>query len=398
MGFFSRCYNGKKDSSITDNRKRKAMTITFTVTAEDPRSAARAGRLVTPHAEIETPVFMPVGTKATVKAMTPEELEEIGARIILANTFHLALRPGDEVVRDLGGLHRFMNWRRAILTDSGGFQVFSLSQLNKITEEGASFRSPIDGSMIFLTPETSIKIQENLGADIIMCFDECPPYPATFDYLKASAERTARWAERCKAAHQRRDQALFGIVQGGVHPELRAWSAGATMALDFPGYAIGGLSVGEPKPQMIEALTVMNELLPRTKPRYLMGVGTPEDFFIGVRLGVDMFDCVMPTRTARNGRLYTNEGILNIRNACYTRDPRPISETCGCYTCRNYSRAYVRHLMMSNEILGARLTTWHNLYYFCALMDRIRRSIREGTFNELEQEVLAPYRNSGPTK
>ncbi|MGB9690606.1 MAG: tRNA guanosine(34) transglycosylase Tgt [Candidatus Sumerlaeaceae bacterium] len=366
--------------------------ISFSITSEDQQSGARTGLLVTPHGEIETPVFMPVGTKATVKAMTPEELEEIGARIVLANTFHLYLRPGDAVIAELGGLHRFMNWKRAILTDSGGFQVFSLSKLNKITEEGVAFRSPLDGSALFLTPESSIRIQENLGADIIMCFDECPPYPATYDYLKQSAERTARWAERCKKAHSREDQALFGIVQGGVHSDLRAWSARATIDIGFPGFAIGGLSVGEPKHEMVAALAVMNETLPRLQPRYLMGVGTPEDFFIGVRYGVDMFDCVMPTRTARNGRLYTNEGLVNIRNACYARDPRPLSESCACYTCKNYSRAYVRHLMMSNEILGARLTTWHNLHYFVSLMARIRAAIHDGSFNQLEQEVLASYR------
>lgn len=373
------------------------MTIAFNVTAQDANSAARTGVLVTPHGEIETPVFMPVGTKATVKAMTPEELELIGAQIVLANTFHLALRPGDEIVRELGGLHKFMNWKRAILTDSGGFQVFSLSKLNKITDEGVAFRSPLDGSMIFLTPEKSVRIQENLGADIIMCFDECPPYPASFEYVKASAERTARWAERCKLAHQRADQALFGIVQGGIYPELRAWSAHATVAIDFPGYAIGGLSVGEPKDDMVAALSVMNEHLPHEKPRYLMGVGTPEDFFTGVRHGVDMFDCVMPTRTARNGRLYTNEGLINIRNACFTRDPRPISESCACYTCRNYSRAYLRHLMMSNEILGARLTTWHNLFYFCDLMARIRDGIKRGNLAQVEEEALAAYKNSSKT-
>jgi len=367
------------------------MTIEFILTSQDAASGARTGLLTTPHGQVETPVFMPVGTKATVKAMTPEELEEIGAQIILANTFHLYLRPGDEVVHELGGLHRFMHWRRPILTDSGGFQVFSLSQLNKITEEGVAFRSPLDGSALFLTPEISVRIQENLGADIIMCFDECPPYPATREYLRASAERTARWAARCKAAHRREDQALFGIVQGGTYADLREWSARATIGIGFPGYAIGGLSVGEPKHEMISALAVMNELLPRAQPRYLMGVGTPEDFFIGVRHGVDMFDCVMPTRTARNGRLYTNEGMVNIRNACHAADPRPVSDTCACYTCRNYSRAYVRHLMMANEILGARLATWHNLHYFVSLMARIRESIRNGCLRELEAEVLAPY-------
>lgn len=368
------------------------MAIEFTITSQDCDSSARTGILRTPHGTIETPVFMPVGTKATVKAMTPEELETLGATIILANTFHLYLRPGDSVVRQLGGLHRFMHWPKSILTDSGGFQVFSLSKLTKVTEEGVAFRSPLDGSALFLTPETSIRVQENLGADIIMCFDECPPYPASVEYLRASAERTARWAERCKSAHRRQDQALFGIVQGGVYPELREWSARATIAIGFPGYAIGGLSVGEPKDEMIRALDVMDELLPRTQPRYLMGVGTPEDFFLGVARGVDMFDCVLPTRTARNGRLYTDQGLVNIRNACHATDPRPISESCACYACRHYSRAYVRHLMMANEILGARLATWHNLHYFLSLMERIREAIRRGTLRQLQEQVLAPYR------
>ncbi len=377
--------------SMVENKR--IMAIQFEVTYEDSQSGGRTGRLTTPHGVVETPVFMPVGTKATVKAMTPEELVELGAEIVLANTFHLFLRPGDEIVRELGGLHKFMHWDRPILTDSGGFQVFSLSKLNKITEEGVAFRSPLDGSALFLTPEISVRIQENLGADIIMCFDECPPYPASHEYLRAGAERTARWAARCKAAHHREDQALLGIVQGGVYEDLRAWSARATMEIGFPGYAIGGLSVGETKEEMVRALRVMNELLPRAQPRYLMGVGTPQDFFIGVRHGVDMFDCVMPTRTARNGRLYTNEGIINIRNACYARDPQPVSPTCACYTCRHYSRAYLRHLMLANEILGARLATWHNLFYFVSLMQRIRASIREGRLLELEAEVLAPYRS-----
>jgi len=370
------------------------MTIEFNITSEDRTTGARTGVLRTPHGAIETPVFMPVGTKATVKAMTPEELEAIGAQIVLANTFHLYLRPGDELIRNLGGLHAFMHWERPILTDSGGFQVFSLSKLNKITEDGVAFRSPLDGASLFLSPEISVRVQENLGADIIMCFDECTPYPASHDYVRESAERTICWAERCKKAHERKDQALFGIVQGGVYPDLREWSARATVALGFPGYAIGGLSVGEPKKEMLVALDVMNENLPRTQPRYLMGVGTPEDFFHGVKRGVDMFDCVMPTRTARNGRLYTNEGLVNIRNACYAADPRPLSETCECYTCRNYSRAYLRHLMMANEILGARLTTWHNLHYFLSLMKRIRAAIRNGTLSELEHEVLSAYHRS----
>ena len=367
------------------------MSIEFTVTHQQPGGSARTGLLSTPHGDVETPVFMPVGTKGTVKAMLPGELDELGARIILANTFHLFLRPGDEVVRDLGGLHRFMNWHRPILTDSGGFQVWSLAKLNKIVEEGVRFRSPLDGAEVYLTPERSVEIQQNLGADIIMCFDECPPHDAGRDYLRRSAEMTARWAARCKAAHRRDDQALFGIVQGGVHDDLRAWSARATVEVGFPGYAIGGLSVGEGKEDMERTLRVMDECLPRDRPRYLMGVGTPEDFITGVENGVDMFDCVHPTRTARNGRLYTNEGAINIRNAGHARDPRPVSGSCACDTCRNYSRAYLRHLFMSDEILGPRLATGHNLFFFLDLMRRVRESVRDGTFDALKREVHAVY-------
>ena len=368
------------------------MSFEFTITGRDGATSARTGVLQTPHGAIETPVFMPVGTKATVKAMTPEEVAGLGAQIILANTFHLFLRPGDTIIRDLGGLHRFMNWSGPILTDSGGFQVFSLAKLRRLREEGAEFRSPIDGAPLFLSPEIATKIQENLGADIIMCFDECPELPAPFERLKASAEMTARWAERCRKAHSRTDeQALFGIVQGGTYPELREWSARATVAIGFPGYAIGGLSVGEPKDEMALALGVMDRELPRERPRYLMGVGTPEDFFTGVEHGVDMFDCVLPTRTARTARLYTREGILNMKNARHMSDPAPLSPSCTCYVCRNYSRAYLRHLYMANEILASRLGTWHNLHFFIDLMRSIREAIGQGTLAELKREVLAPY-------
>lgn len=371
--------------------------IKFNVTSRNLGSSARTAVLSLRGWEVETPVFMPVGTKATVKAMTPEEMKQIGARIILANTFHLFLRPGDEVVRDLGGLHKFMNWDGPILTDSGGFQVFSLSKLNKITEEGVQFRSPLDGSAHFLSPERATQIQQNLGADIIMAFDECVPYPASYEYAKDSAEMTARWAKRCKQALQRTDQALFGIVQGGTYDELREWSARATVDIGFPGYAIGGLSVGEPKEKMLASLQVVDAILPADQPRYLMGVGTPEDFFTGIENGVDMFDCVLPTRTARNGRLYTNEGIINIRNSRYATDAEPLSATCNCYCCSNYSRAYLRHLFMANEILGHRLATWHNLYYFCDLMARIRRAIRHGVLGAFKREVMAVYKASEET-
>lgn len=367
------------------------MPITFT-TELDTGRGARLGTLTTPHGVIETPIFMPVGTKATVKAMTPEEVRDLGAQIILANTFHLHLRPGDELVRDMGGLHKFMNWSGPILTDSGGFQVWSLADLNRIREDGVRFRSPLDGAEVIFTPETAMRMQENLGADIIMCFDECQPYPATPEYTRKSAEMTARWAARCKAAHVKSDtQALFGIVQGGVYPEWRKWSAEATTNIGFPGYAIGGLSVGEPKDDMATCLDVMDEMLPRDKPRYLMGVGAPEDLVEGVARGVDMFDCVLPTRTARSGRLYTREGVLNILNAAHTRDPQPLSASCTCYTCRNYSRAYLRHLYHSNEILASRLGTTHNLHFFIDLMREVRASLRSGTFETLRAHINAMF-------
>lgn len=371
------------------------MSFQFNVIANSSTCSARAGTLLTPHGIIETPVFMPVGTKATVKAMTPEEMTEIGAQVLLANTFHLFLRPGDEVVKALGGLHKIMNWNKPILTDSGGFQVFSLGDINKITEEGVKFRSPIDGSPIFLTPKKAIEIQHNLGADIIMVFDECAPYPAEHSYVKKSAEMTARWAKLCKEAHTGHEdiQALFGIVQGGVYPDLRAWSAQATIDIGFPGYAIGGLSVGETKPEMEENLDVMDACLPKDKPRYLMGVGTPQDFFRGIERGIDMFDCVLPARSARSGRIYTHEGILNIRNAVHATDTRPLSESCDCYCCKNYSRGYLRHLIQSSEILASRLATWHNLHYFVNLVKGIRESILNDTYNEFKVKALTHYKD-----
>lgn len=372
------------------------MSFEFQVEAKCGATAARTGTLQTPHGPIQTPVFMPVGTKATVKAMTPEELVETGAQIILANTFHLALRPGDDTVMALGGLHKMMNWNRPILTDSGGFQVFSLGDIRKITEDGVKFRSPLDGSEIYFTPERATQIQQNLGADIIMVFDECAPYPAERDYVKRSVEMTARWAERCKAAHAGHEdtQALFGIVQGGMYDDLREWSARATVDIGFPGYAIGGLSVGEPKPDMERGLEVVNRILPENQPRYLMGVGTPGDFFRGVERGIDMFDCVLPTRSARSARLYTHEGMLNMRNAVHAVDTKPVSDSCQCYTCQNYSRGYVRHLFLADEILASRLATWHNLHYFLDLMAGIRKSIEEDRFLQFKAEALAAYPNS----
>jgi queuine tRNA-ribosyltransferase len=363
------------------------------------QSGARLGRLHTPHGTFETPMFMPVGTQATVKTMSPEELEEIGSGIILANTYHLYLRPGHEIVREAGGLHRFMNWNRGILTDSGGFQVFSLSPLRKITEEGVSFRSHISGEPLFLSPEKSIEVQNALGADIIMAFDECPPYPAEREYVRASLERTTRWAERCLKAHRRpQDQALFGIVQGGMYKDLREQSAKQLVAMDFPGYAVGGLSVGEPKELMYEILSHTTPLLPADKPRYLMGVGSPDALIEGVIRGIDMFDCVLPTRIARNGTTMTSQGRLVVRNARYARDFSPLDPECDCYTCRHYTRAYIRHLIKADEIFGLRLTTYHNLYFLTRLMERIREAIRKDRLLDFRDQFFARYYGEDPIK
>jgi len=338
---------------------------------------------------------MPVGTQASVKTMTPHEVEAIGFRIILANTYHLYLRPGADLVEEAGGLHRFMNWPHSILTDSGGFQVFSLARLRKIEEAGVTFQSHLDGSRHFISPEKSIAIQEQLGADIIMCFDECPPYPCDYDYARRSMELTHRWAARCQAAHRRRDQALFGIVQGSVYPELRAESARTLTEMDFPGYGIGGLSVGEPKEKMLEMLDVVHGLLPRDKPRYLMGVGAPDDLVEGVARGVDMFDCVLPTRIGRHGTVFTRTGTIIVRDARYARDFGPLDPDCGCYVCQNYTRAYIRHLFKSGEVLALRLATWHNLAFLHRLMEEMRAAIRQGTFPAFRTEFLRMYRRAG---
>lgn len=353
---------------------------------------ARRGRLTMPHGVIETPVFMPVGTQATVKTLSPFELREIGAGIILSNTYHLHLRPGDDLVAEAGGLHGFMSWDGAVLTDSGGFQVFSLSDLRKITDEGVQFRSHIDGSPRFFSPESVMAIENNLGADIMMTFDECPPYPADRSYLVTSLRRTLDWAKRCKAAHRRSDeQALFGIVQGGMETDLRRESAERLSELDFPGYAIGGLSVGEPKPLMYEVLAYTTPLLPVDKPRYLMGVGSPDDLFEGVERGVDMFDCVLPTRIARNGTVLTHSGKLVLKNAQYSRDFRPLDTSCDCQVCRTYSRAYIRHLLKAGEVLGIRLTSYHNVYFLLRLMANIRRSLEEGRFASYKREFYERF-------
>ncbi|MFC4600378.1 tRNA guanosine(34) transglycosylase Tgt [Cohnella hongkongensis] len=368
------------------------MAVQYELIKTCAQTGARLGRLHTPHGVIDTPTFMPVGTLASVKGVSPEELKTLGAQIILSNTYHLFLRPGHELVKEAGGLHRFMNWDRPILTDSGGFQVFSLSEMRKITEEGVEFRSHLNGDKLSLTPESATRVQNALGADIVMAFDECPPYPAEYEYVKQSTERTSRWAERCLKAHERpQDQALFGIVQGGMHADLRKKSAKDLTSLDFPGYAIGGLSVGEPKPLMYEMLEETVPFLPGNKPRYLMGVGSPDALLEGSIRGVDMFDCVLPTRIARNGTLMTSQGRMVVRNAKYTNDFSPLDPECSCYACRHYSRAYIRHLIKADEMFGLRLTTIHNLHFLVQLMVQVREAIREDRLGTFRDEFFEKY-------
>ncbi len=350
---------------------------------------ARRGKLEFPRGTVETPAFMPVGTYGTVKGMLPRDIEEIGAHIILGNTFHLMLRPGTEVVKEHGTLHDFIQWDKPILTDSGGFQVFSLGDMRKITEEGVTFKSPINGSKVELTPERSMEVQRDLGSDIVMIFDECTPYPATEEQAKESMELSLRWAKRSKAAHGDSPSALFGIVQGGMYEHLRDVSLEGLTEIGFDGYAIGGLSVGEPKDEMMKVLSYITPKMPEDKPRYLMGVGKPEDLVEGVRRGVDMFDCVMPTRNARNGHLFTTEGVIKIRNAKHRHDTSTLDSECDCYTCTNFSRAYLHHLDKCQEMLGAQLNTIHNLRYYQRLMAGIRASLEEGTFDEFVQEFYA---------
>jgi queuine tRNA-ribosyltransferase len=364
----------------------KVESTSFTVEATSGR--ARAGRLRTPHGEVETPAFMPVGTAAAVKAVTRRDLEEAGADIILANTYHLMLRPGDALVAELGGLHGFTGWERPYLTDSGGYQVFSLARLRSLDEEGVRFQSHLDGAAHLLTPERSMEVQQNLGADIAMAFDECPPFPAPREAVEAATDRTTRWARRSRESHRRPDQWLFGIVQGGVHLDLREKSAREIMALDLPGHGIGGLSVGEPKEDMVRVLDHLDPILPPEKPRYLMGVGTPQDIVEAVARGVDMFDCVLPTRNARNGGLFTSEGRLSIRNARFKADPGPADPACRCHTCRTVSRAYLRHLHMAGEMSAATLMTIHNLAFYLDTLRVIRQSIRLGRFEEFRGETL----------
>lgn len=393
------------------------MQTFFQVTKTDPHSQARTGLLTTAHSQIETPVFMPVGTRGTVKALTQEMLEALDAHIILGNTYHLFLRPGHELVAELGGLHKFISWPRSILTDSGGFQVFSLGELRKIKEEGVEFRSHLDGSRQFISPEVSMQIQHALGSDIVMAFDECTPYPATHDEAQKSLELTSRWARRSRAEFDRlnsangqlanerfadtatqtvslRDSFLFGIVQGSVYHDLRQQSLAQLLEVGFEGYAIGGLSVGEEKTMMYDTTEFIAPLLPTDKPRYLMGVGTPEDLVESVARGVDMFDCVMPTRNARNGQVFTAQGKLNVRNARYARDTRPLDEACGCAVCGRYTRAYVRHLYLNDEILASVLCSYHNLAFYLDLMRQIRQAIALGEFTAFRAVFLSKYRSA----
>ena len=367
--------------------------ITYELLHECKQTGARRGVIHTPHGDIQTPIFMPDGTQATVKSLTPEELEnDVKAQIILSNTYHLYLRPGHELVKEAGGLHNFMRWNKPILTDCGGFQVFSLSDLRTISEDGVEFKSHLDGSKHFFTPEKVMEIEEALGADIIMSFDECCPYPSTYEYAKNSMERTTRWAIRCKEAHKNTDtQGLFGIIQGGFYEDLRKQSAEDLIKLDFPGYAIGGISVGEPKEEFLKILRYTAPLMPENKPRYLMGVGTPDYLIEAAKAGIDMCDCVLPTRIARNGTAMTWNGKVVVRNATYERDFTSLDPECDCYTCKNYTRAYIRHLVKANEILGVRLLSLHNLRFLTKLMERVRIEIENDNLGTFAEEFYKKY-------
>ena len=366
--------------------------VWYELIKEEKHTGARLGILHTPHGSFPTPMYMPVGTSATIKGLSPEELKEMGADVVLANTYHLWLRPGEDLVAEAGGLHKFMNWDKGILTDSGGFQVFSLSDMRKITEEGVHFRNHINGEKLFLSPEKAIHIENQLGADIIMSFDECPPFDQSYDYVKRSIERTTRWAERGLRAHQRpQDQALFGILQGAGYKDLRLAHAQEMIAMDFPGYSIGGLSVGESKEEMNEVLDYLTPVMPKHKPRYLMGVGSPDSLIDGVIRGVDMFDCVLATRIARNGTCMTSQGRLVVKNAQYARDFRPIDEKCDCYTCKHYSRAYIRHLIKCDEIFGLRLASIHNVHFLLNLMKQVRYHIENDSLLDFRQAFFEEY-------
>ena len=382
----------KGPSPVTHRDQLMEYAVKYELLHTDKKTGARRGRITTPHGTIETPVFMPVGTQATVKAMKPEAVADTGAQIILANTYHLFLRPGSDIVREAGGLHRFMNWDKPILTDSGGYQVFSLGAMRKITEEGVMFASHIDGSRHMLSPEKSIEVQNDLGSDIIMAFDECAPKDASRKYIEKSQAMTTRWLERCVKAHQNPDrQALFGIMQGGFYRDLRKKSAKEIVDLDLPGYAIGGISVGESKEDYIGVLDYAPKLLPENKPRYVMGIGTPDYIFEAVERGVDMFDCVEPTRIARHGMAMTSHGRISIKNAKFERDFTPLDPECDCYTCRNYTRAYLRHLFKAGETMSHMLLTEHNLRFLSRLSEDIRRSIEEDRFSEFKEEFYSKY-------
>ena len=368
------------------------MSFHFEVLKKNIQTGARLGRIMTSHGEVQTPVFMPVGTQGTVKALLPETLSELGVEMILGNTYHLYLRPGHQLIRDLGGLHHFMHWDKPILTDSGGFQVYSLGALRKINEAGVLFQSHIDGSRHFISPEIAVSIQKALGSDIVMCLDECTPYPVTLREAEKSLDLTLQWAVRSKKAAKNSEQALFGIVQGGMYPDLRKKSVEKLVEINFDGYALGGLSVGEPKEIMMNTVVNINPLLPFDKPRYLMGVGLPEDIVACVDHGVDLFDCVIPTRSARNGLLFTNHEKVVIKHARYRDDPLPVDRLCDCYTCRNYSRAYLRHLFMAKEILAMVLNTVHNVRFYMRLMERIREAIREDRYLEFKEKFLSSRR------
>lgn len=369
-------------------------SVTFELQHVSKDSGARAGILHTPHGDVETPVFMPVGTKATVKTMTPEELEDIGSQIILGNTYHLFLRPGIEIMKKAGGLHKFMNWNRPILTDSGGFQVFSLADPKDMSEEGVVFSSHIDGSRQMISPEKSIEVQKVLGSDIMMAFDECVPYQADYEYTEHSMERTLRWLDRCIAKDDRPNQSLFGIIQGGFYEDLRERSIKGSLERDLDGYAIGGISVGEERSEFVRILNYVTPKLPVNKPRYNMGIGSPDYLFDSVKAGIDMCDCVLPTRVARNGMALTHKGKLTVRNAAYKEDFSPVDDLCNCYTCKNYTRAYIRHLMNVNEILGARLLTIHNLYFLINMMKGMRKAIFEDRFLDYEKNFMNLYQNN----
>jgi len=364
------------------------MPFEFDLKKQDTDTSARLGEMITPHGLVHTPAFMPVGTQGTVKSMLPEEIKKCGAEIILGNTYHLYLRPGHETIKKLGGLHRFMNWQDPILTDSGGFQVYSLGALRKIMPDGVMFRSHIDGAKHFLTPQKAIEIQEALGADIMMCLDECTPYPATLSQAEESLNLTVKWAQLCKKAKKDNDQALFGIIQGGSYPDLRRQAMEQITSICFDGYALGGVSVGEPKEIMYKITDSITPLLPPDKPRYLMGVGKPEDIIFGISCGIDMFDCVIPTRCARHGLLFTNAENIVIKNARWREDNNPLDETCDCYTCKNYSRAYLRHLYVAGEILAMILNTIHNVRYYMRLMEQIRTALKDGCFLKFKKDFL----------